>query len=150
MQTSAHCEPQSLPSKLESTTYLLWLVEASLHTMVVQSVSNYPVTQKNLEFYQAKKYYFLSVTYRSVTMFNKAYMCPLNPLVYTQKKLKCILITYPCAKLIIITLRHSQSRRRSSDPISGKPSICEIQFVVKWLSLSHLFYSVLYNIIKQK
>ena len=54
MQTSAHCEPQSLPSKLESTTYLLWLVEASLHTMVVQSVSNYPVTQKNLEFYQAK------------------------------------------------------------------------------------------------
>ena len=107
MQTSAHCEPQSLPSKLESTTYLLWLVEASLHTMVVQSVSNYPVTQKNLEFYQAKKYYFLSVTYRSVTMFNKAYMCPLNPVVYTQKKLKCILITYPCAKLIIITFRHS-------------------------------------------
>ena len=32
-------------------------------------------------------------------------MCPLNPVVYTQKKLKCILITYPCAKLIIITLR---------------------------------------------
>ena len=31
-------------------------------------------------------------------------MCPLNPLVYKQKKLKCILITYPCAKLIIITL----------------------------------------------
>ena len=50
MQTSVHCEPQSLPSKLESTTYLLWLVEASLHTMVVQSVSNYPVTKKILNF----------------------------------------------------------------------------------------------------
>ena len=43
--------------------------------------------QKNLEFYQAKKYYFLSVTYRSVTMFNKAYMCPLNPssCIHTEK-----------------------------------------------------------------
>ena len=104
MQTSVHCEPQSLPSKLESTTYLLWLVEASLHTMVVQSVSNYPVTKKILNFTKQKNIF---VCHRSVTMFNKAYMCPVNPLVYKQKKLKCILITYPCAKLIIITFRYS-------------------------------------------
>ena len=82
MQTSVHCEPQSLPSKLESTTYLLWLVEASLHTMVVQSVSNYPVTKKILNFTKQKNIF---VCYRSVTMFNKAYMCPLNPLVYKQE-----------------------------------------------------------------
>ena len=101
------CGPQSHPSILESTAYLLWLVEASLHTMVVQSVSNYPIAKRNLEFYQAKKYYFLSVTYRSVTVFNKAYMCPLIPLViYTQKKRTCILVTYPYAKLII-TFKHS-------------------------------------------
>ena len=58
MQTSVHCEPQSLPSKLESTTYLLWLVEASLHTMVVQSVSNYPVTKKILNFTRQKNITF--------------------------------------------------------------------------------------------
>ena len=87
MQTSVHCEPQSLPSKLESTTYLLWLVEASLHTMVVQSVSNYPVTKKILNFTRQKNINFLSVTYRCVTMFNKAYMCPLNPssCIHTEK-----------------------------------------------------------------
>ena len=59
MQTSAHCEPQSLPSKLESTTYLLWLVEASLHTMVVQSVSNYPVAKKILNFTRQKNITFV-------------------------------------------------------------------------------------------
>jgi len=99
-------DPQSHSSKLESTTYLLWLVEASLHTMAVQSVSSYPITKRNLEFYRAKKILLLSVTYRSVTMFNEAYMCPLIPLVYTQKTLTCILITYPYAKLII-TFKHS-------------------------------------------
>lgn len=74
--------------------------------MVAQSVSNYPIAKKNLEFDQAKKYYFLSVTYRSVTVFNEAHMCPLIPLVYTQERLTSILITYPYAKLII-TFKHS-------------------------------------------
>ena len=41
--------------------------------------------QKNLEFYQAKKYYFLSVTYRSVTMFNKADVSPKPCCIHTEK-----------------------------------------------------------------